>query len=87
MLNLLLHTISNSWEHGSTSRENSVGIQVLSDVNITFHDGLVGGLVDSSTFHSDESWLEENFWATESLVSDGDDLSVWKFVTLLQRGR
>lgn len=86
MLNLLLHTISDSWEHGGTSGENSVGVEILSDVDIALHDGLVGGLVDSGTFHSDEGRLEEDFWAAESLVSDGDNLSVGKLVALLEGG-
>merc|ERR1712156_202151 len=34
----LLHSVINSWVHRGTSRQDSVGVQVLSNVNITFHD-------------------------------------------------
>ena len=35
---------------------------------------------------TDKDYLEESLWATETLVSDGDDLSVREFVTLLEGG-
>jgi len=82
---LLLHTISNTWEHGGTSGEDSVGVQILTDINIALHDAVVGGLVDTGGLHAEEGWLEHRLWATESLVSDGDDLPVWELVALLQR--
>ena len=37
-------------------------------------------------FNKSTRYLEESFGATEALVSDGDDLSVGKFVGLLERG-
>ena len=83
---LLLHSVSNTRVHGGASGHDSVGIQVLPDVNIALHDGVVGGLVDSASLHSEEGWLEESLWASESLVSDGDDLTVGKLVGLLQGG-
>ena len=49
---LLLHSVGDSGVHGGASREDSVGVQVLPDVNIALHDGVVAGLVDSSRFHS-----------------------------------
>merc|ERR1712018_986455 len=51
---LLLHTVSNTWVHGGASRHDSVGIQVLTDVNIALHDGVVGGLVDTAGLHAKE---------------------------------
>merc|ERR1711944_34143 len=48
----LLHSIGNTWVHGGTSRHDGVGVQVLTDVNIAFHDGVVGGLMDTAGFHS-----------------------------------
>ena len=44
----LLHPISNTGVHGSTTRHDSVGIQVLPNVNITFHDGVVGSLMNTT---------------------------------------
>ena len=82
----LLHPVGNTREHGATSGENGVGVQVFTDVHVALHDGVVCGLVDTSGFHSQERWLEESLWATEPLVSDGDNLSVGKLVALLQAG-
>ena len=50
----LLPTISNTRVHGGATRHDSVGVQVLPDVNITLHNGVVGGLVDTTGFHSQE---------------------------------
>ena len=35
---LLLHPVGDTREHGATSRKDSVGIEILTDVNVTFHD-------------------------------------------------
>ena len=79
-----MHTIGNTGVHGGATGEDVVGVQVLADVNVALHDGVVGGLVDTSGFHTDEGWLEEGFWASETLVTDGDDLTVWKFIGFFQ---
>jgi len=81
---LLLHSVSNTGEHGASSGADDVSVEVLSDINVALHDRVVGGLVDSCSLHSEERGLEEGLWATESLVSDGDDLSVGKLVALLE---
>merc|ERR1711884_72742 len=83
---LLLHSVSNTWVHGGASRHDSVSIQVLTDVNIALHDGVEGGLVDAAGLHSKEGRVEESLGATESLVTDGDDLAVGKFIGLLEGG-
>merc|ERR1712129_43017 len=51
---LLLHTIGNTRVHGGA----------------TGHDGVVGGLVDSAGFHSQERRLEEGLGGTETLITD-----------------
>merc|ERR1719238_2648209 len=66
---LLLHTISNTRVHGGASGHDGVSVQVLPDVNIALHDGVVGGLVDSAGFHSQEGRLEEGLGGTETLVT------------------
>merc|ERR1711915_645034 len=43
---LLLHTVSNTRVHGGTSRHDSVSIEVLTDINVALHDGVVCGLMD-----------------------------------------
>merc|ERR1719429_949669 len=83
---LLLHSVSNTGVHGGASGQDGVGVQVLSDVNIALHDGVVDSLVNSARFHTKEGWLEEGLGASESLVSDGDDLTVGKFIGLLKGG-
>merc|ERR1719312_1791947 len=82
----LLHTVSNTRVHGGASGHDSVGIQVLTDVNIALHDGVVGGLVDATGFHSKEGRLEESLRAAETLIANGYDLSVRKFIGLLKGG-
>merc|ERR1712088_665472 len=83
---LLLHTVSNTRVHGGASGHDGVSVQVLPDVNIALHDGVVGGLVDSAGFHSQEGRLEEGLRGTETLVTDGDDLTVGKLIGLLEGG-
>merc|ERR1712078_380261 len=83
---ILLHTISNTRVHGGATRHDSVGIQVLPDVNITLLNGVVGGLVDTAGLHSKEGRLEESLRTPEPLVADGDDLAVRKLIGLLEGG-
>merc|ERR1719290_575972 len=42
--------------------------------------------MDSASFHSEEGRLEESLWAAETLVANGDDLAVGKFIRLLKGG-
>merc|ERR1719511_513452 len=42
--------------------------------------------MDTAGFHSQEGWLEEGFWGTETFVANGDDLSIWQFIGLFQGG-
>merc|ERR1719245_1900144 len=56
---LLLHPVSNTGVHGGATRHDSVGVQVLPDVNIALHDGVVGRLVDTAGLHTQERGLEE----------------------------
>merc|ERR1712026_187012 len=83
---LLLHTVSNTRVHGGATRHDSVGIQVLPDVNIALHDGVVGGLMDTAGLHTKEGRLEEGLRGTEPLIANGDDLAVGKLIGLLQGG-
>merc|ERR1712137_512786 len=83
---LLLHSVSNTRVHGGASGHDSVGIQVLPDVNIALHDGVVGGLMDTAGLHTQERGLEEGLRGTEPLIADGDDLTVGKLIGLLQGG-
>merc|ERR1712203_285037 len=84
--NLLLHPVGNTRVHGGATRHDSVGIQVLPDVNITLHDGVVGGLMDTARLHTQERGLEEGLWGTESFIANGDDLAIGQFIGFLQGG-
>ena len=81
---LLLHPVSNTRVHGGAARHDGVGIQVLPDVHITLHDGVVGCLMDSTGLHAQEGGLEEGLRAPEPLITNGDDLTVGKLVGLLE---
>merc|ERR1719356_465440 len=83
---LLLHTVSDTGVHGGAAGHDSVGVQVLTDVDVALHDGVVGGLVDAAGLHAQEGRLEESLGAAEALVADGDDLAVGKLVGLLEGG-
>ena len=83
---LLLHPVSNTRVHGGATRQDSVSVQVLSDINVTLHDRVEGRLVNAVSLVSDEGRLEHGLGASESLVANGDDLSVGKFVRLFQGG-
>ncbi len=75
-------------EHGGASGQHGVGVQVLPDVDVALHDGVVGRLVDTSRLHTQERRLEERLGAPEALVADGDDLTVGQLIALLEgRGR
>lgn len=76
----LLHPVGDTGVHGGTTGHDSVGVQVLTDVDVALHDGVVYGFVDTARFHTQEGRLEQGFWATEPLVTDGDHLTVRKFV-------
>merc|ERR1712113_467335 len=84
---LLLHSVGNTGVHGGATGEDGVGVQVLPDVNIALHDGVVGGLVDTTGLHTQERRLEESLRAPEPLIADGDDLTVGKLVGLLEGAR
>jgi len=84
---LLLHTVSNTGVHGGASGHDSVGVQVLPDVNIALHDGVVDSFMNTARFHSEEGWLEERLRATESFIANGDDLTIGKLIRLLKGGR
>jgi hypothetical protein len=84
---LLLHTLSDTLEHGGTTGQDGVAVEVLADIDVALHDGVVGGLVDTRLFHADQRGLEQDLGATETLVTDGDDLTIRQLVGLLELGR
>jgi len=49
---LLLHAVGDAGVHGGASGEDGVGVEILTDVDVAFHDRVVGRLVDTARFHS-----------------------------------
>ena len=47
------------------------------------HDRLEGGVVNATGLLAHEAWLEQDFWAAETLRSNGDDVAIRQFVSLL----
>merc|ERR1719164_444533 len=66
---LLGETLLDAGVHGGASGHNDVAVQVLADVHIALHDGLVGGLVHTLGLLANQGWVEEHLGAAESLVS------------------
>ena len=57
-----------------TSREDGVGVEVLTDIDVALHDGVEGSLMNADNLHTQEGRLEDGLRAAETLVTDGDDL-------------
>merc|ERR1719223_1991796 len=81
---LLLHTVSNTRVHGGATGHDSVGIQVLTDINVALHDGVVSSLVNATGFHTQERRLEQGLRAAETFVADSNDLTVGKLIGFLK---
>jgi hypothetical protein len=81
---LLLHPVGDTGVHGGASGHDSVGIEILTDVDVALHDGVVGGLMDTAGLHSQEGRLEEGLRGTEPLIANGDDLAIGQLIGLLE---
>merc|ERR1719175_167483 len=73
---LLLHAVSDTGVHGGTAGQDSVGIKILADIDVALHDGVEAALLEADDFHPQESGAEHGLGATETLVADGDNLTV-----------
>ena len=96
----LLHTIGDTWVHGGTARlenvrnglkhqigdayHDNVSVEILPHIDVALHDGVESGDVDTTALKTEHAGLEESFRSSESLVANRDDLTVRKFVRLLQ---
>jgi hypothetical protein len=82
---LLLHTISDTGEHGGSSREHDVSVKVTTDIQVALEDRVVPAkrpsarvmmqrgprsrrLMDTSSFKTKESRLEQSLRSTEPVV-------------------
>merc|ERR1719242_2508287 len=73
----------NSWEHGGTSRQHSVGVQVTSNIHITLHNRFISQLVNTFTLFTNHVWLKQHLRTSESFSSDSHNLPIWQFIILL----
>jgi len=80
---LLLHTIGDTGVHGGATGEDGVGVEILTDINVALHDGVEAAFLDADDFHTQESGAEHGLGAAETLVADGDDLTIGQLVGLL----
>jgi len=62
------------------SREDDIGKEMTTHVEIGTHDRVVDSLVDSGVFLADEIGTEEDLGGTESLWTDMNDSSIGEFV-------
>jgi hypothetical protein len=71
---------------GGFSYHDNVTVQILTDINITLHDRVEGGDVDTARLEAKNVRLEQSLGSTEALVANSDDLSIGKLVGLLEAG-
>jgi hypothetical protein len=77
--------------------QDNVTIEVFTDIDVAFHDRVVCSLMNTSGFLSKDRWLEQSLGSTETnsqltidenvgipFITDGDDLTIGKFITLLK---
>mmetsp|Transcript_26025 Transcript_26025/g.38129 ORF Transcript_26025/g.38129 Transcript_26025/m.38129 type:complete len:217 (-) Transcript_26025:505-1155(-) len=84
--NFLGHTLADTGEHGGASREDNVGVQIHTDINITTHNGLERGVSNTLQFETSQVRLEEHLWASETFVTNDNDVTIGKFEGLLESG-
>lgn len=83
--NLLLHTVGETRVHSGTTRHDNVAVEILADIDIALDDRVEGGGVDAARLETEDRGLEESLGGTETLVTNGNDLTVGKLVGLLER--
>merc|ERR1712179_320685 len=83
---LLLHTIGDTGVHGGATGKDRVGVKILTKINVGLHDGVEAAFVDADDLHAEESGAEHGLGAAETLVANGDNLSVGQLVRLLNGG-
>jgi len=63
---------------------DNVSIEIFTDIDVAFHDGVVCSLMNTSSFLTKNRRLEQSLWSTETFISNSDDLTVGKFVGLFE---
>ena len=79
----LAQSLRKTWEHRCTTTQDNVAVQVFSEINIALEDWLVSEFMQTLHIFSEQHWLEKGFWASESLATDRDSLSIWEFINFI----
>lgn len=83
VLHFLFKSLRDTIIHSTTTRHDHVFIKISSDINITFHDWAESKFMDLGDLSSYCSKrIEKSFRASELLVTNGDDVSIWEFILL-----
>ena len=82
-MNLLPQPLAHRLEQCAATTEDNIGEQVLSNVIVALHDRVEAVLVDAFEVVARQRGIEENFGASETLVSDQDFSTVGQLVVLL----
>ena len=64
--NLLLHPVRDAGIHGGAAGHDNITVEILSDIEIAFHDGIIGRFVDTDSFLTKKRRLEECLRSPES---------------------
>ena len=49
----LLHAVGNTWEHGSTTGQDNVPVEITTDIEVTLINRVVRGFVDTMGFEAE----------------------------------
>ncbi|GLT60160.1 hypothetical protein SLA2020_329400 [Shorea laevis] len=71
------------WRWRIVLEEQQFSIQILPDIYITLHDGIVSSFMNAGSFHSNHGRLKKDFWESEALSTNGDDLSIRQLIAVL----
>lgn len=82
-MQFFLASLFHAWEHAASSAEHNVGVEILPDVEVALHNGLIDQFVEGRHFESKFGRIEHNLWGPEALVSESDGLSVRESVSAI----
>mmetsp|Transcript_14800 Transcript_14800/g.31953 ORF Transcript_14800/g.31953 Transcript_14800/m.31953 type:complete len:346 (+) Transcript_14800:243-1280(+) len=85
--NLLRHTLTDSREHGGSSRKDNVGIKILTNIHITLHNGLERRVSNTIHLQSSKVGLEKNLRTTEALIPNNNNVTIRELEGLLKSRR
>merc|ERR1712243_348366 len=68
--------------YGRAAGEDGVGVQILTDIDVALHDGVEAAFLNADNFHAQERGTEHGLGAAETLIADGDDLTIGQLVGL-----